>query len=136
MSAIIRLNRALRVSIPDLTKEIRASCYIGKPRSNPIVTREVKVDDRIGGPRVDPLSFRRRGLQELGRQRARFGQQEQTDLRDVRTGGDVHQIVFVFRIKRIATREIVQDTVETSSKSHEYAEVQQHRSQLGFLVET
>ena len=39
---------------------------------------------------------------------ARLGQQEQADLRDVRPGGDVHQVILGFRIERIRSREVVQ----------------------------
>ena len=56
--------------------------------------------------------LRRRGLQQPRREVARLGQQEQADLRDVRAGRDVDQVVLAIRIERVAAREVVQRAVD------------------------
>ena len=51
---------------------------------------------------------RRGGLRQSRREIARFGQQEPADLRHVSAGGDVYQIVFIFRMEPVAAGKIVQ----------------------------
>lgn len=55
---------------------------------------------------------RGRGLEQLARQVARFRQQEQANLRDVRSGGDVNEIVFRLRVERISPGEVVQCSID------------------------
>ena len=52
------------------------------------------------------------GLQQPAGDVARLGQQEQADLRDVRAGRDVDEVVLVVGVERIGAREVVQAAVD------------------------
>jgi hypothetical protein len=79
------------------------------PAGDRRVAVELEVDDR---PMADLLaSARRRGLKQSTGKEARFGEQEQADLRDVRAGGDVHQQLVVLCAVGERTRRIVQGGV-------------------------
>jgi hypothetical protein len=70
------------------------------------VAGEVEVDDAQLARLAAVGRRRRRGLQQLAGQVARLGQQEQADLLHVRAGRDVHEVVLLVGLQRVAVREV------------------------------
>ena len=64
-----------------------------KAHGDPIVLGEVEIDDAERARIAASRSWRRAGLKQAGRDVARFNQQEQTDLCDVGSCRDVHEVV-------------------------------------------
>ena len=90
------LNAALRVSMPDLRIDRSSRSSRGEARGDAVVLREIEVDDAVAARRSASRA-RGRGLQQAPGDVPRLGQQEEADLRDVRAGGDVDQVVLARR---------------------------------------
>jgi len=83
-----------------------------KLRGDTVVAREIEIDDGIAACGAAIAIPWRRGLDEPRRQMARFGEQEEADLRDVRAGSDVDEILLALDLKGIAATEVRQRAVD------------------------
>ncbi len=129
--AIRSLKSGLRVSMPALRNDRSSRCrcwnraasrsYFERSRSMMVYDPGSPERCRFGGAVCSSRAGKYAGL----------GQQEQADLRDVRAGRDVDQIVFAIRIERIAAREVVQRAVDQPEVPG-VAEVQHVRTHLRF----
>ncbi len=81
---------------------------LAEARGQAVVAREVEVDDAVAAGLAAAARARRRGLQQAGREVARLGEQEETDLGDVRARGDVHEVVLVIDAEVVAAGKVVQ----------------------------
>ena len=77
-----------------------------------VVARKVQVNERELARLARAPVARRRGLRQHAGQVARFGQQEQTDLRHVRAGGDVHPVLPLVRRPGVAVRPVIERAVD------------------------
>jgi hypothetical protein len=105
--SISRLNAGLRVSMPDLRIDA-ASCG---SRANREAERSYLDRSRSMMLNIPGSAERRRLGGEVWISSAglatRLGKEEETDLCDVRTGRDVHQVVFFLRVEGIRTGEVM-----------------------------
>ena len=107
------LNGALRVSMPDFRQ--------GRARRAPRARTARRCDRTCERSRsmmrnvpasVAALPRRRRiGLQQAARDVPRLGQEEQADLRDVRPGRDVDEVVLGLGVERVGAGEVVQRAI-------------------------
>ena len=89
-------------------QELRRLDRLGlEARGDAVVARQIEIDDRVAAGLAALPAPRRRELQQPARDHARLGQQEPADLRDVRAGGDVDEIVLVVGIEGVGAREVV-----------------------------
>jgi hypothetical protein len=86
--------------------------FLLEPLGQPVVLRQIEIDDRVRPRRSTLDRTRRSALQQPSREVTGFGEKKQTDLGDVRSGRDVHQIVFLLWFEWITPRKVVQRTVD------------------------
>jgi hypothetical protein len=82
-----------------------------EPGGDSIVLGRVQIDDPEGAW-IRACAGRRAGLQQPSRNVAGLGQQKEADLRHVRAGRDVNEVVFPLRVEPVRTCEVMEAAVD------------------------
>src|SRR5262245_29339036 len=76
---------------PDSIPRQRFSAFLLEARGDPVVTRKIEIDDLVRAC-TRLLTARRPCLDESRREMPRLREQEQTDLRDMGSRRDMHEV--------------------------------------------
>ena len=122
----ISLNEALRVWMPDFRSDRSSQLVARESGRDPIVLGEIEIDDAERAGIAARVPRRRARLQQAAGNVARLRQQEQADLRDVRAGRDVDEVILGLGVERrtsgrsrAGSRTPLRSPRDPSSRSHE-----------------